>query len=441
MSMFIEKKCEMIFHVGIDSNEEANKFLRKLWAEFRREFGKCAWNYTPTRIGIANTIIFGMMDIEIPEGSLIVSICYLRKGTIKTISFGFMDQKPSEHRLHELNQNIQKIINISKKNLDQRSEFFFKTGINIIVKPLGYYKGEAFVIHCSQGSTFNLAISTTGYDKIDAQTECQSKILKCLDLLSVETNSPFWKYSVVSKAEQEQENEEIFVEDLEWIDDYPVINEKLRLSKSGKLFLDLIAQDKLNEAQETLLRACNHFHTARKYDAQIYDRLKYHSTEEIESDLYQINFEERDEKLSIAAQMGSTHMEIASVLYLSALEVASSINFKNKNCPECSQPVYSIKNRVADMVEKYLHFKLAKEFKEYYNKRSKYLHEAELLCNYSYIGITIPQLNLSHIPQLDLSDPINIDSIYSSIPLLNLREYTSFCLRKILQSLVSEQTN
>jgi len=380
-----------------------------------------------------------MMDIEIPEGSLLVSICYVRRGTIKTISFGFIDQEPSELRFNELNQKIQEIINISKKNVDQRSEFFFKTAINSIVKPLGYYKGEAFAIHCSQGSTFNLKISTKGYDKIDAQTWYQSKILKCLDLLSVETNSPFWKYSVVSEAEQE--NEEIFVEDLEWIDDYPVINEKLRLSKSGKLFLDLIAQDKLNEPQEILLRACNHFHTARKYDAQIYDRLKYHSAEEVESGLYQINFEERDEKLSIAAKMGSTHMEIASVLYLSSLEVASSINFQNKTCPECSQPVYSIKNRVADMVKKYLTFKLAKEFKEYYNKRSKYLHEAELLCNYSYIGITIPQLNLSDIPQLDPSDPTNIDSIYSSIPLLNLREYTSFCLRKILQSLVSEQTN
>ncbi|MDB9455476.1 hypothetical protein PN478_04275 [Dolichospermum circinale CS-534/05] len=431
--MFIEKKCEMIFHVGIDSNEEANKFLRKLWAEFRREFGKCAWNYTPTRIGIANTIIFGMMDIEIPEGSLIVSICYLRKGTIKTISFGFMDQKPSEHRLHELNQNIQKIINISKKNLDQRSEFFFKTGINIIVKPLGYYKGEAFVIHCSQGSTFNLAISTTGYDKIDAQTECQSKILKCLDLLSVETNSPFWKYGVVSKAQQEQENEEIFVEDLEWIDDYPIINEKLRLSKSGKLLLDLIVKDQLNESQKVLLRGCQHFHTARKYDAQIYDRLKYHSTEEIESDLYQINFEERDEKLSIAAKMGSTHMEIATVLYLSALEVASSINITNpKNCSECGQPIYNIGRRVVDIVEKYLNVALGKEFKEYYKKRSKYLHSGQILYNYSYIGTTIPQL--------DTSDPTGC-KVHSSIPLLNLREYTSFCLRKILQLLVSEQTN
>ncbi len=284
MSMFIEKKCEMIFHVGIDSNEEANKFLRKLWSELRREFGKCAWNYIPHKIGQDNTIIFGTMDIEIPEGSLIVSICYLKKGTIKTISFGFMDQKPSEHRLHELNQNIQEIINISKSNLNQPAKFLFKTGINSIFKSLGYYKGEAFSTYFNQ----------------------------------------------------------------------------------------------LNESQKVFLRGCQHFHTARKYDAQIYDRFKYHSTEEIESDLYQINFEERDEQLSIAAKMGSTHMEIASVLYISALEVASSINIANpKNCSECGQPIYNIGRRVVDIGEKYLNVALGKEFKEYYRKRSKYLHSEQ----------------------------------------------------------------
>ena len=136
--------------------------------------------------------------------------------------------------------------------------------------------------------------------------------------------------------------------------------------------------NQLNESQKVFLRGCQHFHTARKYDAQIYDRLKYHSTEEIESDLYQINFEERDEKLSIAAKMGSTHMEIATVLYLSALEVASSINITNpKNCSECGQPIYNIGRRVVDIVEKYLNVALGKEFKEYYKKRSKYLHSEQ----------------------------------------------------------------
>jgi hypothetical protein len=420
----------MIFNVGIDDNEEANKFLRKLWAEFRREFGKCGWNYSPHTIGEAHTIIFGMMDIGIPEGALQVDIFYLKKGTIQTISFDFIEQKPSEDRVNELNQRIQAIISISKSNFYQPSKFFLETGIDSLFMPLGYYKGEAFLTHLSQGTRFNLAIETKGYDDIDVQTECKSKILQCLDLLSIETNSTFWHDVLVNEAEQDVDNEEILVQDLDWIDDYPVINKKFRLSKAGKKFLDLISKDQLNKAQELFLMACNHFHTARKYDAQVYDCLKHHSTEEIESGLYQITLEERDERLSMAAKMGSTHMEIASVLYISALEVASSIDIeKPKNCPQCGQTVYGIGRRVVDMVEKYLNVHLGKEFKRYYGKRSKYLHAGELLYNYSYIGITIPQL--------DPSDQTGC-RVNSAIPLVNLREYTSFCLRKVLQSLTAD---
>lgn len=420
----------MIFHVGIYEQEKANQFLRRLWAEFRKDFGKCAWQYTPHKIGKANLIFLGMMDIGISEGALQVEISYEKKGTIKNISFDFISQKPSNHRIREINEQIKVIIETSKTKLNQISECFFETGVVSLFQALGYYRGEAFITHLSQGNKFNLSISTLGYDEIDAQTECKSKILKFLDLLSVETNSCFWMDNLVKKAGEEVDEEEVFVKDLEWIDDYPLICEALRLSEAGKKFIELIAQDKLNKDQELFLSACNHFHTARKYDAQVSDLLKHRSMEEVESGVYQITFEERDKQLSIAAKMGATHMEIASVLYISALEVASSIGIEEpKNCPECDQKVYSIGRRVVDMVEKYLNTHLAKEFKRYYGKRSKYLHAGKLILNYSYIGTTIPQL--------DPSDSTGC-RVHSGIPLLNLREYTSFCLRKVLQSLVAD---
>ncbi len=269
----------MIFNVEIHDNEEANKFLRKRWAEFRREFGKCAWNYIPHRIGQDNTIIFGMMDIGIPEGVLQVDIFYLRKGTIQTISFDFIDKNPTQDRANELQKIIQAIICTSKSSFNQPDKFWFQTIICGLYKPLGYYKGEAFSTHSSQENRFNFKIATTGYDRIDAQTEFRSKILRCLDLLSIETNSSFYIDDLLSKLKQDTDNEEIFMQDLEWIDDYPITNKKLRLSKAGKKILDLIAKEQLNESQELFLRACNHFHTARKYDAQVHDRLKQHSIE------------------------------------------------------------------------------------------------------------------------------------------------------------------
>lgn len=417
----------MKFSIGIDNREDANKFLRRLWAEFRNEFGKCVWHYTPYRMGENNTIIFGMMDIGIPEGALQVDVFYIRKGTIQTINFDFVQCKLSLDRYQELNQKIEKIIKNSKSNFNQTLKFFYRVGIYNIFLPLGYYKGNNFYIDSSQENKFNLGIATLGYDEIDAQTKCKSKILQCLDLLSVETNSPFWSDEPVDEIQQDVEKE-VFMENLEWIDDYPVIEDKLRLSKSGKKFLDLIAGDGLNKEQKLFLRACNHFHTARKYDAQVNNLLKHTLTEEIDSGHYEITLEERDERLTMAAKMGATHMEIASVLYLSALEVVSSIGIEeSKNCPQCNQKVYSIGSRVVNMVEKYHSSHLGKEFRGYYSKRSKYLHAGELLSNYSYTGTTIPQL--------DPSDPTGCE-VHSGIPLPNLREYTSFCLRKVLQSLV-----
>jgi len=428
----------MIFNVEIYESNKANKFLRKLWAEFRKEFGKCSWQYAPYKIGKDNIIVFGMMDIGIQGETLEVKIGYIQKGTIKTISFNLINQKISKETYEELRHKFSIIIETAKINFVQPSKFIFQTEVSNLLQALGYYRGEAFCTSRSQKNKFNFTMATVGYDDVDANTEYKKKILHCLNLLSVETNSSFWTDNLVKKINQEVDvnqevDEEIFVQDLEWIDKYPVIAEKLRLSKAGKIFLDLIAKDQLNESQELFLKACNHFQTARKYDAQVLDLSKHSSMEEVESGVYQITFEERDERLSMASKMGASHIEIATVFYISALEIASSISIsieEPKNCSECGQKVYSISRRVTDMVKKYLNDDLAKEFKSYYGKRSKYLHTGELLYNYSYIGTSIPQL--------DPSDPTGCH-VNFGIPLLNLREYTSFCLRKVLQSLVADK--
>jgi hypothetical protein len=421
----------MIFNVGISDQKEANIFLRKLWAAFRQEFGKCTWQYIPYKDGKTNTIFFGMMDIGITEGVLEVSISYSKKGTIRDIKFNLTNSKKSNNKNKNLQKKIQTLIHTAKTNLIE-NKFIPETRVTTIHRGLGYYKGEAFSIHRSYENRFNIAIETLGYDYVDAATEYNRKLLHCLDLLSVETNSPFWNELVNQGDQIVYEEEENFVEGLDWIDDYPVIAKKLTLSKAGKKFLDLIAKDEVEKSQETFLRACNHFHTARKYDSQVYDQLKYSSIDEIETGVYEITIEERDERLSMAAKMGATHREVASVLYISALEVASSIGVEPKNCTECGQEIYGIRYRVGNMVEKYLNAVLAKEFKSYYDKRSKYLHAGKLLFNYSYMGTTIPQLNPL--------DPTGCN-VHCGIPLKNLREYTSFCLRKVLQSLVAVNTD
>ena len=113
--------------------------------------------------------------------------------------------------------------------------------------------------------------------------------------------------------------------------------------------------------------------------------------------------------------------EIATTLYLSALEVITLIGFTEDKCDDCGQPKYQISKRVKELTSKYLHKHLVKDFVNYYDKRSKFLHTGMRL------NTETPTNNL--IPLLDPSEKNGCDFPYK-IPLINVREYVSFCLRK-----------
>jgi hypothetical protein len=74
---------------------------------------------------------------------------------------------------------------------------------------------------------------------------------------------------------------------------------------------------------------------------------------------------------------------------------------------------------------------VAQVIKELYNARSKYLHAGRLLSSRSYTGDTIWQL--------DSSSKNGVRSPVPLAPLLNLREYTSFCIRAVTHELASAE--
>lgn len=97
----------------------------------------------------------------------------------------------------------------------------------------------------------------------------------------------------------------------------------------------------------------------------------------------------------------------------------------NRHSSSCGQPTFKISERVGRLAEElYKEPYMKKHFKEYYSNRSKYLHLGVRLTTQSYTGVSIPQLNVN--------DPsgCEIQSIPHSI---NMREYVSYCLRKVLQ--------
>ena len=280
-----------------------------------------------------------------------------------------------------------------------------------------------------------MTLSVNAYDATDAETEGVPKVGRVLDVLSAETNSAFWPASGRRDAPDEPlakpvERVEAFADDPAWMDDYPIRDGLFLLSPEGVGLLNLVAADAASSDVVTLLRACNHFHTARKYAAQVTDVLEGDDPVPTPGGAgYSISLRVRDRRLEAAGRMGAAHAEITGTLYMSALEVASKIGGPpTGNCASCGQPQYKISQRVADLLTRHGGEQLGKLSEEYYAQRSQYLHEGSMLGTSNYVGTSIPQL--------DPSSPTGC-AVQSVSPSLNLKEYAGFCLRKVSKQLLT----
>lgn len=73
------------YDVSKPTNLETNEFLRCLWYRLRSNFDKLAWNFNPVKIGEAQTIYLGNIDLgAIAHKSTPTSISctYSKKGCI-----------------------------------------------------------------------------------------------------------------------------------------------------------------------------------------------------------------------------------------------------------------------------------------------------------------------------------------------------------------------
>lgn len=411
-------------HIGTTNEAESNEFLKCLWAEIAKEFGKCAWQYMPSKKLIKDRIFFGHMDIDNdPENFpsklvFAVSISYKERGAIKDIFFDLLKENKLPNK-KEVLQRIEKAVNSAKQNLGKYSYFQLDTGIKSMYS-LSNYEGERFNIKVDSKKCSKLSIIVESYDKNQVSGIATKKINQLMDFISVETNAPFWKTDELDEEVSEESVKEIYQEDAEFIDGLSYKDGHLVLSREGKDFVEKLVnlKNKDNQAMNLFLKACHHFHTARKYHAQLENI--YLANPRADGDImtYEIK---RHEDLELAANMGGSHTEIATTLYLSALEVLTLYNFKQENCETCSQPKFKIKQRVKEFVTEHLNEFVAKLLGDYYDKRSFYLHRGSML--------TRDMPTESSIPLLDKDDKTGcVDPV--KVSLNKLREYTSYCMRK-----------
>ncbi|WHY84686.1 hypothetical protein QNH39_18805 [Neobacillus novalis] len=409
----------MEINIGITSEQESNEFLRCLWAEMGKEFGKCGWNYAPNKKLIKNRIFFGFMDIGVST-DIAVSITYKERGTIKNIYFELPDKFDAIPKSMEFHHRIKAVVNNAKRNIGQYSSFQFAP-IICLTLPLATYEGRYFKTEIVDDFYTRFRFEVKGYDRNQVGGNAVKKIIQVMEFLSVETNIPIWKEKY-SENHGSLLKTEIFQEDNDFIDGYSIVDKKyIVLSMEGKLMLDKILSpdERDDENLELFLKACHHFYTARMYDAGLSEN--YSDDLLVIDDKTDYPLQSLDIELAISRRRGNSDTEIATTLYLSALEVLTLIDFKGENCSCCGQPKYQISKRVRSLVGHYLNDDVAKSLNDYYDKRSKYLHTG--------MKLTIDEPTTSIIPLLDMNEKSGC-KIPIQVSLPNLREYVSYCMRK-----------
>jgi hypothetical protein len=421
----------LILDIGITHERDSNEFLRCLWAEMANEFGKCAWQYGPYKNKQTKTITFGFMDIGV--ATLMAGITYKNKGSIMKLFFGYGgtrytykgEQEEQLKKESELGQRVVRVVRKARRGMWKYKEFVAHSAIKSLY-PLSSYEGNNYKTEIALDSKTIIHFPILAYDDNQVQGKIIQKTNKIMDFLSVETNAPFWRTSNTNLKNQETKvlTAEEYQES-DFIDGFSLKDGYLTISKDGKDFLSyLIGSDGEDENLQIFLNSCYHFHTARKYDAQIYDHQGYTDKPLEDGSGVEIDIYTKNQDLKTALLIGESQTEIATTLYMSALEVVTLIGFQSEKCRECNQNKYSIAKRVRDLVGKYLNPYIAEQLNGYYNKRSKYLHRGFMLTN--------DQPTRSSVPLLD-ADGENGCKYPAQVSLTNLREYTSYVLRAFLK--------
>lgn len=393
----------MEINIGTKTVEESNEFLKCLWAEMEKEFGTLDWPPFPKKNGPEKKIYFGNVYIsEFIEIS--VSMSYKEKGSISNLYFLSTSKLFEIEKGTALYDTLTKITRAARRNLGKYQDHRFDLQIKSLHPP-STYKGNNFEIRHihnegeSRDGGFKVECQIKAYNRRQAYRYADKLLGQLMDFLSVETDDIFWAdggevdYDELTFPEKFFEREFMDPNELYW-------GHRL-ISEGGKQFLDILTDsNRLEDPDLNLfMKACNHFHTARKQEEQI------------------IN----GNKIKDIKKIGASQAELAATLYLSALEVVSLIDFEETNCKDCGQPKYEISSRINDMVSKYIPELIGNRFKTFYDQRSDYLHEGRKFRTNMPLQF--------YYPQLDVNEE-NLCEIPDSIQLHFLRDCVGYCIRR-----------
>lgn len=329
--------------LGLQSNKKSNDFLRCLWANIRKEFGKAAWYLLPLKV--ENTIFVGYCDLGLDK-ELDITLKTKIKGCLSNIIFSIPDEI---HNKEQIESRLKGCVTKSRHGLGQYKMFSIPITLNKSFN-FGKVEGTSFSMLGNK-----LSIKVKAYDEIDAQTMFMSLIKTVCAYISLDVmayiNVSSDVFDDVSMEENQQKDDAIIMsnEIIKYVDDF-------------------IAKPFLYEDNLSILDKCVCLYAqGLKYAEMTFRHLN--------------SFE--------------NYGELAVLYFMSALEVITLNDIKPEKCNECGQQRYSIARRVVDLVYDVTNSEEMKnKFKDYYSYRSKFVHTGEMLSSDNYVGTSVPLLSI-----------------------------------------------
>ncbi len=386
----------MIAVGGIETRSlgDSNMFLRALWARMRTRFGPLRWQYTPKRDGPRQSIRFGWATLgaSAPTG-VEVSVHYSRRGIIDSVQF------TPRGAIYDLYPDLDGVLRdcAREATVAMHSPASSRLAARLASAPCGpvslYFSERWYIGPLDDGST-EIGLTVEAFDEADSRYEFQDRMGLLLDALTAWTNCTFRQADYDGgNSDKLKLPDGIFWEDQEWLDGHPIADDLIRLERSQLALGDEILRRAIN-SDHNLMRACHLFHEG--------------------------------------VNLHHYAPDMATALFVSALEVISLTDEPTPPCQTCGQPMYKISKRVTELGVRHLGPGVKWVFDSHYKRRSGYLHRGERRATQPMLGHSIPLLDPNGIEGCAMPRPIGQPT--------NLMEFTSFVIRGEMRAYMSARS-
>ncbi|GGW99951.1 HEPN domain-containing protein [Salegentibacter mishustinae] len=369
------------YDVSKPTNLETNEFLRCLWYRLRSNFDKLAWNFNPVKIGEAQTIFLGFIDlgaISHKSTPTSISCTYSKKGCIAELIWENNALKNQTEFEKKFDKSVDEALSFNEYKKDIVLKYSLDEKISF-----KKFEGENFTIEKNE-----LRFKIKAYDKTDYATFGMSNCDIIISYLSMDTLE-FITFKNSGIAQLRESNEEEFT----------LVN-----IDSGEETSSINSNDKIRELE-----------VSKEFGVLIdeflnknidYDNPNSNLDKSIKAFRQGLFFEEisyTDFDLDFSA------LEYASIKYMTALEIISIEDIEPERCNNCGQQKFSIAKRVKKLVSDATgNQEAVKLINKYYSIRSRFVHNGDLLSSRNYNGSSLPLLSVN-----------GSDGVIQQTPLIN----------------------